>query len=195
MVSIHSLSLAPKSAVRRTQTDLSHSPTNLLHLQSTGLMQRSSSDENAAVNVNMSGKPKPLQASTNIIHAKTPRRIDNLIHDKSRQLTGHKLNDPLRKKHETTLSNKKQTDLKASQPSKKSENDLKHGQKSISKNTTTTPVKKVDENDVGAMVENAYNPLNDVYPFDEKLFQKVMELECADDGIPKFEDYGEPFDF
>lgn len=160
---------------------------------STGLVQISNGDENAAVNVNKSGKSKPLQASTNIIHTKTPRRIDNLIYDKSRQLPGKKLNDQL-KKTQAPTSSTRPSDLKASHALRKSENDV--GQKSSSKKktTTTTPVKKIDENGVSAMVKNSYNPLDDVYQFDEVLFQKVMSLKCADDGIPAF-DYSEPFDF
>lgn len=53
---------------------------------------------------------------------------------------------------------------------------------------------KSDENDCSAFVKNAYDPLNDVYALDEELYQRVLKLELADDGLPDFKS-DEPFDF
>lgn len=60
--------------------------------------------------------------------------------------------------------------------------------------TTTALTTKVDENDISSFINNAYDPLSDVYPLDEDLYQKVLQLELADDGLPKFKS-DEPFDF
>lgn len=137
------------------------------------------------MNIVKNGKPKPLQASTNIIHTKIPRRIENLIHDKAAQLPVKQQSDPLRKKQASTT--KKQLDLKLShQTPKIGENNVQQSHRST--------IRKVDENDVKTMVENAYDPLKDVHPFDEELYQKVKKLELADDGLPEF-DYSESFDF
>lgn len=58
----------------------------------------------------------------------------------------------------------------------------------------TDQLPKIDENDESVFAKNPYEPLLDTCPFDEVLFEKVMKLELADDGLPKF-DSTEPFDF
>lgn len=58
--------------------------------------------------------------------------------------------------------------------------------------TTKTPAKNEDQ--VSASVENAYDPLKDVYMFDEELFKVVCKLDIADDGLPDYK-FDEPFDF
>lgn len=54
-------------------------------------------------------------------------------------------------------------------------------------------VHKSDENDETAFPQS-YNPLDDQCQFDEKLCQKILELQLADDGLPIFKST-EPFDF
>lgn len=65
--------------------------------------------------------------------------------------------------------------------------------KSQIKNTAKT-IPKVDENDVESFVGGSYNPLLDYHCLDEELYQKVLKLELADDGLPN-PDLSEPFDF
>ena len=140
-------------------------------------------------------KSKPLQASTNIIHTKIPKRIDNLVFNKTRQGLAKQLSDPAPKKKAISHKTLKQSDIKSSQTPKIGENSVNKFERiGIKKTNTATPVEKVDENDMSAMVKNAYDPLKDVYPFDEELYQKVLKLELADDGLPKFE-FEEPFEF
>ena len=155
--------------------------------QSTGLSQRSNSANNRA---------RPLQASTNIIHTKIPRRVDNLIHLKGRQTGKQALLDPI--KEDPTPTYKKPLQKSENNPihtPKVDENDVsQYTLNNELKPSSTTPVKKNDENDLSEYVKNAYNPLNDVYAFDEELYNKVLNLEIADDGLPSFE-LEEPFDF
>lgn len=112
-----------------------------------------------------SNKPKPLQASTNTIHSQ-PLRVPTGIK------TDKKAAD------EDDLLKKK------AQPTKIQPHD--------GKKSATTP--KIDENTVNPFIKDPYNPLLDVHQFDEELYQKVLKLELADDGLPIF-DHDEPFDF
>lgn len=137
-----------------------------------------------------------MQASTNIIHTKIPRRIDNVIHERARQTGKQILIDPIKSNlistHKKPL---KKAENKSNQTPKVDENDV--SQYTISndpKPSSKSPVKKTDENDLSEYVKNAYNPLNDVHAFDEELYQKILKLEIADDGLPTF-DLDEPFDF
>ena len=59
---------------------------------------------------------------------------------------------------------------------------------------TKTVIPKIDENDISPFITDPYDPLLDVYPLDEELYQKVLKLELAPDGLPTFES-DEPFDF
>lgn len=61
-------------------------------------------------------------------------------------------------------------------------------------NSKTTETPKVDENTEDPFTQDPYDPLLDVYPLDEQLYQKVLKLELADDGLPSFK-IDEPFDF
>jgi hypothetical protein len=151
--------------------------------QPIGLAQRSASANNRA---------KPLQASTNIIHTKIPRRIENVIQNKARQTGKQVLSDPIRKEaiSARTKSTKK-ADTKSNLTPKIDENDVLQ---SATENDLTKSVKQTDENDVSEYVKNAYNPLDDIYGLDEELYQKVLKLEIADDGLPTFKS-DEPFDF
>lgn len=58
----------------------------------------------------------------------------------------------------------------------------------------TTGTSTVDENTDDPFAQDPYDPLLDVYPLDEQLYQKVLKLELADDGLPSFK-IDEPFDF
>lgn len=104
-------------------------------------------------------KPRPLQLSTNTIHAQQSKIPISL---KSAQKTG---DGPIKKKTQTPKADK------------------------IIKNQA-----KSDENDVGPYAQESYNPLLDLHPMDEELYQKVLKLEIADDGLPVFKS-DEPFDF
>jgi hypothetical protein len=89
----------------------------------------------------------------------------------------------------------KKLDGKSNQTPKIDENDVsQYAIENESKPSSTTPVKKVDENDLTDYVKNAYNPLNDIHAFDEDLYQRILKLELADDGLPSYE-LDEPFDF
>lgn len=115
-------------------------------------------------------RPKPLQASTNTIHNQEQRLLSSRSHsnDKNTQQ-----DDSLKKKTPSTS---------------------KLEGKTI---TSTLPEPKTDENDTGAFgtkFGESYDPLLDYCPFDEELYQKVLKLELADDGLPTFNS-DEPFDF
>lgn len=109
----------------------------------------------------LTNKPKPLQLSTNTIHAIQPK-TPNLSENNKLNLND---DGPLKKKTQTPK---------------------------VEKKTLLTSIS--DENDVEQFVPEPYNPLLDVHPFDEELYKKVLNLELADDGLPKF-DSNEPFDF
>lgn len=151
-------------------------------------------------NMNTNGRARPLQASTNIIHTKIPKRIDNVVHDRVKLPEKNKLRPVASgpQKKETLSTSKrvlKKSDITSSQTSKGDENDVAHNTREDElKPPSTTPVKTTDENDLSEYIKNAYNPLNDVHPFDEELYQKVLKLKLADDGLPTFE-LDEPFDF
>lgn len=69
---------------------------------------------------------------------------------------------------------------------------LKEGLKETLKETTKETTKEIVKDTVGA--ENSYDPLKDLYGFDEELYQTVLKLELADDGLPDYR-VNEPFDF
>lgn len=79
-------------------------------------------------------------------------------------------------------------------PQKNSINVPKETLKKKTQTSKVTSQPKIDENDVSHFVKNSYNPLLDICALDDDLYQKVLKLELADDGIPKFES-SEPFDF
>lgn len=56
------------------------------------------------------------------------------------------------------------------------------------------PKKTVDENTEQFVPDSSYDPLSEIYSLDEELYQKVLKLELADDGLPVFVS-NEPFDF
>lgn len=109
-------------------------------------------------------RPKPLQASTNTIHTQNQRLLSTKSHSNDK--------------------NTKEDEL------------LKKRTASTSKlDSKVTP--KTDENDTSEYVTKfgeSYDPLLDFCPFDEELYQKVLKLELADDGLPTFNS-DEPFDF
>lgn len=116
-------------------------------------------------------KPKPLQASTNTIHNQEQRLLSSRSHsnDKNTQQ-----DDSLKKKTSSTSKLESKTNI-----------------------TSTLPEPKTDENDTGAFgteFGESYDPLLDYCPFDEELYQKVLKLELADDGLPTYNS-DEPFDF
>lgn len=113
-----------------------------------------------------------MQASTNIIHTKISSRIP-------RNISNIKL---------STLNGKSESQ---EEPIKKVKGQkVKQAEAKLTATSTT----KIDENDEYAFVKNAYNPLDAVYPFDEELYEKVLKLELADDGLPAI-NCDEPFDF
>lgn len=70
-------------------------------------------------------------------------------------------------------------------------NDLKD----LTDKALKTEKKAAPKQNVVKIDENAtYDPLDEIFPLDEELYQKVLGLELADDGFPKF-DVDEPFDF
>lgn len=101
------------------------------------------------------------------------------------------LEDPTRKDTGSQKSLKKPL-AKSSQPTKVDEN--AEGGFIEAKEKTTPTIEQIGENDVSSFVKNAYDPLRDVHPFDEELYQRVLKLELADDGLPTYET-DEPFDF
>lgn len=112
-------------------------------------------------------KPRPLHASTNTIHTQQHKSTS------IKQQNSHDKNSPT------------EDDLLKKKISSTSKSDDK---------TTPKLEPKTDENDTTAFVANSYNPLLDFYPFDEELYQKVLNLELANDGLPTFVS-DEPFDF
>lgn len=128
------------------------------------------------INANvLANKPKPLQASTNTIHVKQQKLLKDL-----KGSSGE--NDPI-KKH---ISTPKKATKERANSSK---------EKATTKEKINTPkVKSVDENDVGPFIDNPYDPLKHIHQFDEELYQKVLKLEMADDGLPSCIS-DEPFDF
>lgn len=112
----------------------------------------------------LGNKPKPLHASTNTIHSLKQKLPSKNIISEN-NLKSENNTEPSGKKAQGTLT----------------ENKIK-------------PDVKVDENDVSPFVTNPYDPLREICPFDEELYQKVLKLEIADDGLPTFNS-DEPFDF
>lgn len=113
----------------------------------------------------LSNKPKPLQISTNTIHAQQQQQ-----HDLKPTLKNNKndnIDEPFKKKTQTPKTDKK---------------------------TIASKITQSDENDIDQFIQESYDPLKDIYALDEELYQKVLKLELADDGLPKF-DSSEPFDF
>ena len=150
-------------------------------------------------------KAKPLQPATNIIHTKITQEADRYENLKSgRSLQGGLQNRVSQPKDLKAL--KASTNIIHNKTQRKAPRGLKKldensdAVKLPEKNETeskSTPAKskiKVDENDVDAYFKGSYNPLDDYYPLDEELYQRVCKLELADDGLPKF-DSDEPFDF
>lgn len=128
------------------------------------------------INVNRTGgltnRPKPLQLSTNTIHASQQQQ-------QLQQQKNHGLNTG-DKNYKKSIDN---------EPIKKKSQIPKL------ENLAQTKVTKSDENDVEEQfIPESYNPLDDIYALDEDLYQKVLKLDLADDGLPKF-DTEEPFDF
>lgn len=81
---------------------------------------------------------------------------------------------------------------------KKLVDDIDLCKKPVQQNEKTPNLKNTkspsDENDCSDFVKNAYDPLKEICGLDEELFQRVMKLELADDGLPEFKS-DEPFDF
>lgn len=111
--------------------------------------------------VALGAKPKPLQQSTNTIHAQKQRLPNVLKPDKQNNVQ---------------------------------DSELKKKKSHASPKENGPAATKVDENDVSSFVTDSYNPLLDVCPFDEELYQKVLKLQIDDDGLPPIKS-GEPFDF
>lgn len=117
----------------------------------------------------MALKPRPLHASTNTIHAKQ-QHLQNHKRVPLGLKAGNKVNnsnikdEPIKKKNQPANAKPTTSNVKT---------------------TLTNTTTKVDENSVQHGVAESYDPLLDIYPFDEELYQKVLKLELADDGLPK----------
>lgn len=142
-------------------------------------------NQSTGLSVRGNVRPRPLQASTNIIHTKIGA---NLKENSTSSLIFNKQNLP-----NTNLKKNDANTKKDNASIKAKQSDLKKSTKSIITNKNK-PQAQTDENDVQQYVKESYNPLDHVHPFDEELYQKVAKLELADDGLPKFESE-EPFDF
>lgn len=122
-------------------------------------------------------RPRPLQASTNIIHTKTLRNnLDNL--KLSVNQNKQNLIEPAIEKTTKSLKTN-QTDLKKTSKNKST--------------ISATPAKKTDENDIDdveVFAKQPYNPLDHVQPLDDALHQKLSKLDLADDGYSKVQSDG-----
>lgn len=106
-------------------------------------------------------KARPLQASTNTIHAQQAKLAIS---------------------------------LKSSTDSKSSIDEVKKQTSPTLKETKTTKKLESDENDDRGFFAEPYDPLSDLYAFDQELYKRVCNLELADDGLPSYK-MSEPFDF
>lgn len=113
-----------------------------------------------------------------------------------------KILNPSKPKPLQASTNTIHTHQKASQPAaipdgKKVVDDIALCKKPVQQNeipNLKNAKSKSDENDCSAFVKNAYDPLTDVHALDEELYQRVLKLELADDGLPELKS-DEPFDF
>lgn len=117
-------------------------------------------------------KPRPLQPSTNIINAQETRRIPLASKPlESKNLNKSDLKDDITEKAKLSAREScKKTAKKETRPSKSDENDISH------------------------FITNPYDPSSDFYPLDNELYEKILKLELADDGLPDCK-CDEPFDF
>lgn len=121
-------------------------------------------------------KVRPLQSSTNTIHNQQSKKpVNRKITNEGNHLTKRSTNPSIKVDTKPKIDGNDLT--KKSNPSIK---------------VDAKP--KIDENDMTQFVKQSYNPLLDVYSLDEELYQKVLKLELADDGLPSYET-SEPFDF
>lgn len=96
-----------------------------------------------------------------------------------------------------TIHSQKQlrpTTTKQEKTNKPEDNPVKKKVQTPHQESKPTQTPKVDENAEDPFVTDPYDPLQDIYPLDEELYQKVLKLELADDGLPPYM-VDEPFDF
>lgn len=136
-----------------------------------------------------------MQASTNIIHTKIPQRIDNIVKQPVEgpiKPTQQTIKSPVKNPQQVCKDTINKSTAKTFRPPKVDENAVSSF--AISQEKSKPVVEQVGENDIDSLIKNAYNALDDVHPFDEELYKKVLSLELADDGLPSCET-NEPFDF
>lgn len=124
--------------------------------------------------------------------------VDGKLKDPQPKILNLNKPKPLQASTNTIHTNQKSTQLNSNLEGKNTiDKDLckkvvlqEESQKQSQKNIKS----KSDENDISAFIKNAYDPSNDIYALDEELYQRVLKLELADDGLPDCK-CSEPFDF